>query len=102
MKILLPSAGVHSRDPGSACISQVEVALTASIISLFATRDAQAEKLAQDMGFYLPCLLRNLFFFICLVTCDLAQLEESCYMMHGWKSNAELESFGSGQAEGGV
>lgn len=58
------------------------------------------------MGVYLPWFLRNLFllgfFFFFLVTCALAQLGKRCFMTCGWKREAESETFGSGQAEGGV
>lgn len=48
------------------------------------------------MGVYLPCLSRNLFFFLCLVTCALAQLEKRAVLQRmAGKERLNQESFGS-------
>lgn len=101
MKLLLPSTVAQSRDLALLASSWAEVFPTASTTPLFSSsRDVQAGRLSNHRGL---CVwtLRNLFFFLCLVTCALSQLLKSWFMIHGRKE-ADSESFGRGQAVGGV
>lgn len=68
---------------GSASTSLGRRISNASVTPLFSS--STGGKPRQIIGAYLLWPLRNLFFFLHLVTCALSQLVKSWFMIHGWK-----------------